>query len=107
MPNDQRSGECAQGRVGKDVADETVVLHDRDLLVVKSGHAGRFLPTVLQRVERVVAEMCHVAPRCNYRDDATSFFHAFSTVGVRSRRGTGTFSHSHPTPWRLVDTLEP
>jgi len=84
MSDDERSGERAQGRVGEDVADEPVVLNDRYLLIVESSHSGGFLPAVLERIQRVVTKVCDASSRSNYPNDAASFFHAFSTVGVRN-----------------------
>ena len=77
----QRPGERAQRRLGKDVADQTVVLDDRDLLVLEGGHAGRFLTAVLQGVERVVTEMGHGAPGRHDADNAAGFFHDLLDYG--------------------------
>jgi hypothetical protein len=73
-------------RVGEDVAHQSVVLDDRDLLVLEGGHAGRLLATVLERVERVVAEVGDVATRRHDPDHAAGFFHVPSTLRFDRRR---------------------
>jgi hypothetical protein len=80
------------------VADQTVVLDDRDLLVVEGSHAGRFLAPVLQRVERVVADVGHVASGGDNGHDAAGFLHAPSIEWFIDWEGTKTFSHNPPAP---------
>jgi len=82
VTDDERTGEGAQRGLGEHVADQPVVLDDRDLVVVEGRHARRFLSAVLQGVEGVVAEVRHVTPGDNDADDATGFLHATSTVGA-------------------------
>jgi hypothetical protein len=74
-------------------------------LIVKSSHSGGFLSAVLERVEGVITKMRDIASRSHYPNYATSFLHAFTTLGVTKGRGTDTFSHRHRGWLRVISTL--
>ncbi len=98
------SGQRAQRRLGEDVTDQTVVLHDRDLVVVEGRHAGRLLAAVLERVERVVTKVRGAATGGDDPDDAAGFFHAPSPVRIFISEGTEILSHNRP-PLSDLSTL--
>ena len=79
--------------LGEDVTHESVVLHDRDLFVLKGRHAGRLLTTMLQGKERVVAERRHHLARRHYPHDATGFFHSAFTLRALAGANTDPVSH--------------
>ena len=60
MANDHRTLEGLQGGVGKDARHEPIVLNDGELILEDHGHAGRFLPSVLQSEQGVVTVGRHV-----------------------------------------------
>ena len=94
VADDERAAERAKGRLVEHVTDQSVVLDDRDLLILKGGHASRLLTAVLQRVERVVTERCHRPPRRHDPHDATGFFHSAFSYGLWAAANTGPVSHS-------------
>ena len=96
VTDDEVTGQRAQRRLGEDVTHQTVVLHDRDLVVVEGRHAGRLLAAVLERVERVVTEVRDAASGGDDPDDAAGFFHAPSPVRNFISEGTEILSHRRP-----------
>src|ERR1700689_809904 len=101
MSDDEVAGQCAQRGLGEDMAHESVVLHDRDLVVVEGGHPGRLLAPVLERVERVITQVRGATSRGDDPDDAASFFHAPSSVRDFISKGTGILSHRRTPPFDL------
>jgi hypothetical protein len=57
----------------EDVGDEPHLLEDVDVLAIADGHAGRFLPAMLERVEAGVREMGNGLIGCIDAEHPTRF----------------------------------
>src|SRR5665213_1836534 len=91
--NDERARKCAQRRLGEDVTDQSVIFYHRDLFILKRGHPGRLLATVLEGEECVVTKVCDVSPCSNY---------ASNTKGQKGAGHGSSLAHSPTRPFTVT-----
>jgi hypothetical protein len=81
----------AQLLLVEDLVDQALVAHGHDVAVLRGRDAGRFLPAVLERVEREIGEPRDLATRCDYAEDPALIARAIAVFekGFSREQGTG------------------
>src|SRR3954452_9507528 len=80
MPDRHLPGQRAQLLLVEHLGDEAAVAQRGDVTVVGDGDTGRLLSSVLERVEREVAESGYLGPRRVHAEDSALIARAVAVI---------------------------
>jgi hypothetical protein len=93
VPNGKESAQAFQGRFVEDLRHQAHIFVDKDLAAITDRDAGRFLTTVLERIEAEVGQLGDFFARCPYAKDPARVLGAFFTGKKVMREQTITSCH--------------